>query len=271
MKLTSQQEFFDYIKAMRLLATQELGQNFLINPDVSKKIVDLLDVQSTENVLEIGAGFGSLSYFLLETKGLSFLLDVDPKTIVFLKEQFGDNPNISIIQESILKHDVSNYEKIIGNLPYYITSNTIEYVLLNARKARKLVFMIQKEVLPRLTAKATEEGYGPLAILVRYLGIPKRCLNVSRRQFVPAPHIDSVVVSIDIKPHADYETAEKLLKAAMNLFHHRRKTIRNNLRLLLNSDELAEQVLASSGVDGNKRPQDLPSEDYLKLTKQLKF
>lgn len=271
MKLTDQQSFFDYIKSMRLLATKDIGQNFLINPSTAKRIVDLLDVNKEEKVLEIGAGFGSLSYFLVEGKGHTVLLDIDPKTIAFLTEQFTDLANVSIVQESILKHDVSSYEKIIGNLPYYITSDTIEYVLLRAQKAQKMVFMIQKEVLPRLLAKAGQEGYGPLSILIAFLGRAEKNIIVSRGQFVPAPHIDSVVVEININQNNDYQAAEKLMKIAMKLFHHRRKTIRNNLRLLLKDDKLTERILKDTQIDGDKRPQDIASDDYLRLTKQLKF
>lgn len=271
MKLTDEQGFFDYIKTMRLLASKDLGQNFLINPNIARKIVDYLEIRKGEKVLEIGAGFGSLSYFLVEHDSEIVLLDVDPKTITFLSENFVSKQLVNIIQESILKHDVSTYEKIIGNLPYYITSDTIEYVLLKARKTRKMVLMIQKEVLPRLLAKVGEEGYGPLAILTKYLGSAQKVLNVSRGQFVPAPHVDSIVVVIDINENNDYETAEKLLKITMKLFHHRRKTIRNNLRLLLGDDKTTQQALLSAGIDGDKRPQDISQEDYLRLTKQLKF
>ncbi|NCA96909.1 MAG: ribosomal RNA small subunit methyltransferase A [Bacteroidia bacterium] len=271
MKFTDQGAFFAQVKAMKMLATKDLGQNFLVNPDLSQKIVELLEIDTGESVLEIGAGFGSLSYFLALSNGIISLLDVDPKTIAFLTEQFGDHNNIMVIQESILKHDVSNYEKIIGNLPYYITSDTIAYVLLNGYHAKRMVFMIQKEVLPRLAAHAGEEGYGPLSILISYLGRVKRNFLVSRNQFAPAPNVDSVVVTIEINQENDYETAKTLFRLTMDLFHHRRKTIRNNLRIMLKDATNADHMLDMLGIDGSKRPEELPLEAYLSLIKQLKF
>ncbi|MFA5421376.1 MAG: 16S rRNA (adenine(1518)-N(6)/adenine(1519)-N(6))-dimethyltransferase RsmA [Bacilli bacterium] len=271
MKFANQQSFFDYIKTLTLLASKELGQNFLTNDITARYIVDTLDLNDDEKVLEIGAGFGSLSYFLAQHKNELTLLDVDPKIISFLDEQFGQASNIKIQQESILKHDVRNYQKIIGNLPYYITSDTIQYILLNACSAQRLVFMVQKEVLPRLLADVGQEGYGPFSLLVAYLGRAKRIMSVGRSQFVPKPNVDSAVVAIDILPHRDHKTALKLVRITMDLFHHRRKTIRNNLRLLLKDSKRADDTLLSLGIDGSKRPQDLPLESYLALIKQLKF
>ncbi|MFA5480834.1 MAG: 16S rRNA (adenine(1518)-N(6)/adenine(1519)-N(6))-dimethyltransferase RsmA [Bacilli bacterium] len=271
MKFTDQSSFFDYIKSLRYIASKELGQNFLINPLIAQAIVNALDVQSEDNVLEIGAGFGSLSYFLASHQGLVNLLDVDPKPLLFLKEQFGDKANVSFTQESILKHDLARYQRIIGNLPYYITNSTIEHVLLNARSAKKLVFMVQKEVLSRLIASVGDEGYGPLSILISYLGTPKRLINVKRQDFCPPPHVDSVVLSIDLNENINYEMASQLFAFAKALFHHRRKTVKNNLRILLKNSENANSVLNLLAIDGDKRPQDLDLKSYLALTKQLKF
>lgn len=271
MKFTDFSSFFAQVKALKSLANKDLGQNFLINPELSHRIVELLTIQEDEKVLEIGAGFGSLSYFLVQSKGIVNLLDVDPKTISFLSEQFGGQSNIQITQESILKHDVSLYDKVIGNLPYYITSDTIAYVLLNAIHAKRMVFMIQKEVLPRLVAQPSEEGYGPLSILIAYLGKVKREFVVARNHFAPAPHVDSLVVTIDVNPHNDYQKADILFRLTMDLFHHRRKTIRNNLRIMLKDATIADQALEKLGIDGSRRPEDLPLEAYLSLIKQLKF
>jgi 16S rRNA (adenine1518-N6/adenine1519-N6)-dimethyltransferase len=179
--------------------------------------------------------------------------------------------NVKIVQESILKHDLSIYDKIIGNLPYYITSETIEYCLLNSYRAKSMVFMIQKEVLSRLISQPKQDGYGPLAILVSFLGEAKRIFNVGRSNFVPAPKVDSVVVEINMKQDIDHETARQLHKITNSLFHHRRKTIRNNLTLYLKSSEKADRLIAELGVDGSKRPEELDLSFYLTLIKQLKF
>ncbi len=271
MKFASQQAFFDFIKTLRFIASKELGQNFLVNEYIAENIVAKAKIHKDDRVLEIGAGFGSLSYFISLGEGEITLLDVDPKVISFLNDQFGQKTNVKIVQESILKHDISQYHKIIGNLPYYITSDTIQYCLLNARQAKTMIFMIQKEVLPRLIARFGEDGYGPLALLLSFLGKTKRVFNVAKNNFVPAPKVDSVVVEIVLHENNDYETAEKLVKITNSLFHHRRKTVRNNLRIYLDDIEKADKVLSELGVDGSKRPEELNLDFYLTLIKQLKF
>jgi len=271
MKYADEKALFDFIKSLRLVASKDLGQNFLIDPVIASSIVDALGVQENEKVLEIGAGFGSLSYYLAAKDAEITLLDVDARAIVFLNEQFVDRSNVKIVQESILKHDVTSYHRIIGDLPYYLTTDTIENMLLNGVSSKRLIFMIQKEVLPRLIAKPGAEGYGPLSILISYLGSAKRLMSVNRREFVPAPKVDSVVLTIDIDPDKSHETAENLLKIVKRLFHHRRKTIKNNLRLLLDDADVVDGLLADLKVDGSQRPQDLGLDFYLALTKRLKF
>ena len=122
---------------------KDYGQNFLVEPEVCKKIVNALDTQKDESVLEIGPGLGSLTHFLNEqTKNLT-VVDIDERMIAFLKLIYKD---VNIVQNDIRKHAVSIYDKIIGNLPYNITSETIVYLLLNAIKAKKIVLMILQKL-----------------------------------------------------------------------------------------------------------------------------
>ena len=149
----NEKEFFDEIKSYKLLANKSLGQNFLVNPDVARKIVDKAEINANDRVLEIGAGLGSLSYFLQKSPGFSELIDIDERMLMFLKEHFNECENIEIKRQNIMKYNLSGFTKIIGNLPYYITSGILEYVLLNAVNAKQLVFMTQKEVYQKLTDK----------------------------------------------------------------------------------------------------------------------
>ena len=143
-------EFFESIKSYKLLANKSLGQNFLINPDIAKQIVRMLKIQAGDKVLEIGAGLGSLSYFLAKSPGKSDLIDIDERMLTFLSDQFKDFENVEVKRQNILKCNLEGYNKIIGNLPYYITSSIIEKLLLDGQNAELMVLMTQKEVFPKL-------------------------------------------------------------------------------------------------------------------------
>ena len=136
-------EFFQNIKSYKLIANKSLGQNFLINPAVAEKIVKLLEIKEGDNILEIGAGLGSLSYFLAKTQEKCQLIDVDERMLTFLNDEFKNAKNVEIRRQNILKHSLDGFTKIIGNLPYYITSSIIEKLLLEGKDAEIMVLMTQ--------------------------------------------------------------------------------------------------------------------------------
>ena len=142
--------YFENIKTYKLLANKSLGQNFLINPGIAEEIVKKLDLNEADNVLEIGAGLGSLSIFLASSKSNVTLIDIDERMLSFLTKTFSENKNVVVKRQNILKEDLKGYTKIIGNLPYYITSGIIEHLLTNAVDSQKIVLMTQKEVYPKL-------------------------------------------------------------------------------------------------------------------------
>ena len=126
--------YFETIAEYKLLAKHEVGQNFLIDKNVSKRIVDLLKVDHDDRVLEIGSGAGSLSFYLAMHNVPTTLIDIDEGLITKLKNDFEGFPNVSIYQANALKYDMSPFTKIIGNLPYYITSSLLERVLSYGRR-----------------------------------------------------------------------------------------------------------------------------------------
>lgn len=267
--MLSEDKYFEKIKEYRLLAQHEIGQNFLIDPSISREIVELATLEKDDYVLEIGPGAGSLSYFIAQKPSKSDLLDIDERMIAKLNDDFKGKDNIRPIKGNALKWDLSAYTKIIGNLPYYITSSLLETLLLKAPKMGKGVFMVQKEAYVRITSKIKDKNYGPLPLLLAYRGNVKREFNVSRSAFTPSPNVDSVVFSVDIDQKSDVLFAQKLYKISSALFLHRRKTILNNLTSFLSDANIAKNILSSLNINHQNRPEQLLLDDYVSITKEI--
>ena len=260
----NEKEYFEGVRSYTLLAKKEVGQNFLINPSTAKAIVDALAVQEGESVLEIGFGAGSLTYFLSKTKGKVEGIDIDEAMVAKLQKDFSYSDNLTLHQGNAMRFDYSSYDKIVGNLPYYITSGILENVLLGASKAKRAVFMIQKEASDRIFAKPGNKDYGPLSILFSLSGKAKRILFVPRSDFSPPPHIDSVVFAFDFNENrGDLKKAYILVG---KLFLNRRKTIFNNLKNIVKEGEIAKNILELHGISLNQRPEELTPEQYLALS-----
>ena len=248
-----------------MIANKSLGQNFLINATTAEKIVSLLEINEKDRVLEIGAGLGSLSVFLAKTPGFSELIDVDERMLMFLEEQFKGVKNIEIKRRNILKYDLKGFTKIVGNLPYYITSGIIEKLLLDAKDAKKMVLMTQKEVYPKLLAA----NKSPLSLFLNYVCDISSPIEVGRNNFAPVPHVDSVVFVLTPNKNIKNEENEKLFKTMKQLFLLRRKNILNNLTNLVKNKEKAREILEKMRIDTNKRPEELPIEFYINLLKMI--
>ena len=240
---------------------KDYGQNFLVEPEVCKRIVDSLDVQNNESVLEIGPGLGSLTHFLNEQSNNLTVVDIDERMIAFLKLVYKD---INIVQCDIRKHDVSDYDKIIGNLPYNITTETIVYLLLKATKVKKIVLMIQSDAYPHFSDTKGKE-YGPASMLLHLLGQDKKLFQVKPGSFYPAPKCSSTVFEINLNPICNIEEAKQVYVLAKSMFLNRRKTISNNLTNLVKDRELANAILLESDIPVTNRPEDIKPLDHLKL------
>ncbi|MCR5505916.1 MAG: 16S rRNA (adenine(1518)-N(6)/adenine(1519)-N(6))-dimethyltransferase RsmA [Bacilli bacterium] len=246
---------------------KDYGQNFLVEPSVCEKITDLLEIQKEDKVLEIGPGIGSLTHFLsLKSDQLS-IVDIDMRMIDFLKEKYRKS-NIEFINNDIRKTDISNYEKIIGNLPYNITTEAITYILLNARLAKRVVIMCQSEAFNHFNDIQGKE-YGPASVLLHLVGTCNKKFTVKPGSFYPAPKCTSTVFTIDFNKNIEWETMKKVYLFAKQLFLNRRKTIYNNLSQYLKDKEKASKALESLGITPNTRPEEISPERYLDLYKEI--
>ena len=252
---------YELVDRCQVKPDKDYGQNFLIEPNVANKICDYLNIDSNDKVLEIGPGLGSLTHFMVGKCHLA-VCDIDSRMIDFLKIFYKED--VEYILNDIRKVDVTKYDKIIGNLPYNITTELVTYLLFNSQYAKTMVLMCQLEAYNRF-ADLSGENYGPVSVLLHLLGCIEKLLVVKPGSFYPAPKCNSVVFRINLNRNADLETATKVYKFAKSLFLNRRKTIYNNLKNYLSSADKANEILNKLGVQQNLRPENISPEIYLKM------
>ena len=259
--LIDRNNIFEIINKTNTKPDKDYGQNFLVEPLIAEKICDALDIKDNEKILEIGPGLGSLTHYLYQKCNLT-VCDIDERMILFLK---GTYPNkVTFIQDDIRKVDVSGYDKIIGNLPYNITTELVTYLLLNARNCKKMVLMCQSEASTRFL-QTSGDNYGPTSVLIHLLGKSEKLFVVKPGSFYPAPKINSTVFTFIYDENADYNLAASVYKFAKAMFLNRRKTIYNNLRNYLKDDEKSLSILSTLGIKTTARPEELSPLMYLKL------
>lgn len=255
---------FTILKNCDIHPDKDFGQNFLTDPRLCQNIINSLKIESNDKVLEIGPGLGSLTHWLTQCNDIDLtVVDVDPNMIAFLNVLYKDT-KLNIIENDIRKHDVSIYDRIVGNLPYNITTELVTYLLLNSSSCKKMVLMTQAEAYPRFYVTKGKD-YGPVSILLHLLGNTKKLYNAPRGSFIPTPKVDSVVFEINFDENKDRDTAIKVYRLAKSLFLNRRKTLYNNLSRHLGNKEAAEAIISSLGLKPTVRPEELDPESFKKL------
>lgn len=258
---------FEIVNKASLQPDKDYGQNFLVEPEISSKIVQSLNIENNDCVIEVGPGLGSLTHYLTMHKTSITVVDIDLRMTNFLKVVYQDE-SIKIIENDFRKVDVSSYNKIIGNLPYNITTEAIQYFLLNAKNAKRMVFMIQNETYNHFSDVSGKE-YGPTSVLIHLLGNIERLFSVKAGSFYPVPKCNSVVFAINIDSSKNRESAIKAFKIAKQLFANRRKTILNNLVNYLKDKEAANKVCEYLNINPLARPEQLQPEIYLGISEYL--
>ena len=251
-------------------ATKKFGQNFLIDLNTVKKIVETTPVDKETCVIEIGPGIGALTEQIAIKAKKVRCYEIDTRLKDVLAESLEDYDNVEIIFQDFLTVDLYNvveelkkeYKQvcIVANLPYYITSDILEHILTSGAKLLSIHAMVQKEVALKLTDKTYKS---PLTLMIESVGHSSISMNVSRNVFDPSPRVDSAILSITIDKEYN-SLLTQVLKAA---FTQKRKTIYNNLKDLFN--EQTNDVLNACGLDPKLRAEQLSIEDYINLTKHL--
>ena len=246
-----------------------LGQHFLIDENISKKIIDSVDFTKYDKVIEVGPGKGALTKYLLDLKDVLTLIEIDKESILFLENEF-KNENLEIIEKDFLKFDViSTYPSlsevlIIGNFPYNISSQILFKAIDNYKSISCLVGMFQKEVAERIISKHNTKKYGILSVKTQLLYDVKILFNVSPNVFFPKPKVDSAVISMTRKKNINLNCDINLLDKVIKLsFQQRRKKLKNSLKKL----DIQENILEDS-IFG-LRPEQLSVEEFVKLTQKI--
>ncbi len=247
-------------------AKKHLGQHFLTDLNIAKKIADTLSLVGYRKVVEIGAGMGVLTQFLLEKNTEVHVIEIDKESVAYLNEHY---PTLqgSILAEDFLKYDIAGYMgepfAIIGNFPYNI-STQIVFKLLELREiVPEFSGMFQKEVAERICEEAGSKTYGILSVLVQAFYEAEYLFTVSEHVFNPPPKVKSGVLRLRRKANYHLDCDEKLFFTVVKTaFNQRRKTLRNSLKSLL-TEEIKQNPIF------DKRPEQLSWEEFMLITKEI--
>lgn len=272
----------DYIaRAKKFRAKKQLGQNFLVDENAINTIINNADIKPDETVLEIGAGLGFVTEQLAARAKKVYAVEIDKAAIAELKKLPFDN--IEIIEQDILKTDISNYAnndklKIIANIPYYITSPILAHLLgeiddtenKNRNSIKEIFLMVQYEVAKRIcaTPKSQNKEYGSLSFLCNFNSDTDYIKKVGKRSFFPAPKVDSAIVKITPREDEKYKVKDKKLlrKIVSATFQARRKTLKNALSIAGFPKENIEKAFAILNFEQTTRGEKLPIEDFCKIS-----
>ena len=257
-------------------AKKSLGQNFLVDRALQKRIVEALNCSSSDTVLEIGSGRGALTRHLIGRVGHLVLVELDDVLAQALQDEWGSRPDVDVLHQDFLELDWSTLALdvsdlvVVGNIPYNITAPII-FKVLERPRPRDIVLMVQREVADRLVAEPGTKEYGALTVGVRCVASVERILRVPRTAFRPVPGVDSAVVRITpftpLPLSSDQEHSLRTLTRAV--FTWRRKQLQKILRdheALRVSRERLEALSLETGWDLTRRPETLSPDDFVRLS-----
>ena len=254
---------------------KKFGQNFLINGNARKKLIDDLDINENSFVWEVGPGLGCMTNEILERGARLNVFEIDKGFAALNREYFSDyadKEKFSLTEGDVLKTWKKVFNKddmpdrLFGNLPYNIAATFIADTIENNIRFEKCVFTVQKEVAVRMAAKPGSEDYSSFSVLCQWAYDVKPLMDLNGNNFWPKPNVDSRSVLLikkdDFPCCKDIKTFVKVQRA---LFTSRRKNVRNNLEIYLKNKELALSCLEKAGIDPKKRAEVLTIPEMLKL------
>jgi 16S rRNA (adenine1518-N6/adenine1519-N6)-dimethyltransferase len=255
---------------------KSLGQNFLHDPNVLEKITRAAELTADDTVLEVGPGTGALTDWLADIARRVIAVELDDRLIPLLAHRLADHANVTLVHADILDVDLDLHIKadepycVVANLPYYITSAILRYLLERPHKPDRLVVMVQTEVAQRLVARPGDMSL--LSVSVQYYGTPQIITRLSPAVFWPRPDVTSALVRIETygadRPVAvqDESTFFRVVRAG---FGQKRKQLRNSVGAGLGvSKDEATRLLTGAGIDPQRRAETLSLQEWAALTEQ---
>ena len=255
-----------------------LGQNFLVDPNIQRKIIGELDPRSGDTVLEVGPGHGELSQHLVGRCRRLVLIEKDRALARGLRERWEDRPDAVVIEGDALRLRLPDFlredaaVRVVSNVPYNITSPLIFSFLGLDPAAVRIVLTVQREVAERIVAPPGSKTYGALSVGVQAVAYASLAFRVGRRAFRPVPAVDSAVVRLDPRPAAGEVDRVALRTLTRACFNRRRKQLQKTLRTApeLGFKGDAEAVLTRLSIDPAARPESLDPATFVRLTEALR-
>jgi 16S rRNA (adenine1518-N6/adenine1519-N6)-dimethyltransferase len=275
MELTSRIIVKNLLKKYGIRPSKGLGQNFLIDKRILKKIIETANLKPEDVVLEIGPGIGTLTLELTKRAKKVITVEKDPKLVRILKKTLKEFKNIEIIQGDILK--IAHYQspltgyKVVANLPYYVATPVIrKFLELIEARPQSMVLMVQKEVGQRICARPPKMSL--LAIAVQVYADAEIISHVPKASFWPRPKVDAAIIKLKMKGEKLKTNRDLFFEIVKAGFSQPRKQILNNLANSLKlKKKVAAKWLLKNGVHPTRRAETLRIEDWMNLTKSLKF
>ncbi|MBR9990768.1 MAG: ribosomal RNA small subunit methyltransferase A [Gemmatimonadetes bacterium] len=263
-------------------AKKSLGQNFLVDANQQRRIVAALEAGSGDTVIEIGPGQGALTRHIAGSVARLFLVELDRDLAPALENEFADDPAVTVIQADVLDTDLREMVggdmssvKVVGNIPYNITTPIIFRLLERELRPERIVIMIQREVADRILAGPGESEYGALSVGVQSVARAERLFNVGRGSFRPVPRVDSTVLLIRpiSPPPLTARDEEDLRDLTRTVFSWRRKQLQKTLRsapaYALDSARV-DAVQQQTGIALDRRPEQLAPDQFISLARALR-
>ncbi len=259
---------------------KSLGQNFLINPRILDKIISAAEISKNDLILEVGPGTGNLTEKLAEKAGRVIAIEKDRRLIELLREKF-KNTNVEIVESDVLKLGIetlignlklgfeNSHYKVVGNIPYYITSHFLRKIFTEWPKPNLIVLTIQKEVAQRILAKPPKMNL--LAISTQFFAKPEIISYVSKKNFRPVPKVDSAIIKLTPREKLQTDDVEKFFKIAKAGFAQKRKFLISNLSKIIKDKAKLLEAFETLKINPKTRAENLSLEDWINLANQLKF
>jgi len=263
---------------LKVRPKRSLSQNFLINDKAARRIVESLELKKDDMVLEIGAGKGALTKHLLDEAKKVYAVEIDKRLCSFLQQRFGNKKNLKIINKDILKidfRDLTDPEslcKVVGNLPYQITSPVLSLLLKNRGSITVCVLMVQKEMALRICAHPGNKDWSPLSVAVQFYSDAKILFHLRPSSFLPSPQVNSSVIRMVFlsRPRV-YVPDEKLFFCVVrSAFGQRRKMVANSLAANLDLPKREINVILNKiGIDPKRRAETLSLNEFASLSSAM--